>query len=109
MAKSKVTAEEVVLSAEEQKALEIKQAMLDEFKVKAIKENWRVIKHSASNFTCECLINGEYKAMYSATSLGLAKMRVMQAVEEFNSRIECIDGPVVVIDFSTPVEEPVVK
>jgi ubiquinone/menaquinone biosynthesis C-methylase UbiE len=109
MAKSKEVVEEVVLSTEEQQALDIKQAMLAEFNVKAIKENWRVIKHSASNFTCECLINGEYKAIYSANSLGLAKMRVMQAIEEFQSRIECIDGPIVVVDFSIPVEQPIVK
>jgi hypothetical protein len=36
-------------------------------------------------------------------------MRVMQAVEEFQSRIECIDGPIVVVDFSIPVEQPIVK
>ena len=105
MAKSK----EVVLSEEDQKALDIKQAMLAEFSVKAIKENWRIVKFSSTNYNCECLIDGEYKAIYSANSLGMAKMRVMQAVDEFSSRIECIDGPVVVVDFSVPVEPVVVK
>lgn len=109
MAKSKAVVENVVLSEEEQTALELKQAILDDFKVKATKENWRIVKFGARDFSCQCLIDGEHKAVYSATSLGLAKMRVMQAIEEFNSRIECIDGPVVVVDFSVPVEEPVVK
>lgn len=105
MAKSK----EVVLSEEDQKALDIKQAMLAEFSVKAVKENWRIVKFSSTNYNCECLIDGEYKAIYSANSLGMAKMRVMQAVDEFSSRIECIDGPVIVVDFSVPAEEPIVK
>lgn len=109
MAKSKAVVENVVLSEEEQKALELKQAMLAEFSVKAVKENWRIVKFSSTNYNCECLIDGEYKTIYSANSLGLAKMRVMQAVDEFSSRIECIDGPVVVLDFSAHVEEPVVK
>jgi ubiquinone/menaquinone biosynthesis C-methylase UbiE len=91
------------------KELDIKQAMLAEFNVKAKKENWRIVKFSSTNYNCECLIDGEYKAIYSANSLGMAKMRVMQAVDEFSSRIECIDGPVVVVDFSVPVEPVVAK
>lgn len=109
MAKSNSNVENVGISVEEQKALELKQAMLDEFQVKATKENWRIVKFGSTNYSCECLINGEYKAIYSANSLPLAKARVGQAIDEFSSRIECIDGPVVVLDFSQPVEPVIIK
>ena len=104
MEEDQVVIENDSLNVEDQNALKIKEAMLAEFKVKATKENWRIVKFSSTNYNCECLIDGEYKAIYSAASLPLAKARVGQAIDEFSSRIECIDGPVVVLDFSEPVE-----
>jgi hypothetical protein len=101
--------QEVILSDEEKKALEVKQALLDSFKIKATKENWRVIKFSSTNFRCECLIDGEYQAMHSANSLVAANAKVNSTVDEFKSKIECIDGPVVVLDFSIKEVKPEIK
>ena len=90
------------ISSDEKEALEVKQVLLDSFKVKATKENWRIVKFSSTSYRCECLIDGEYQAVHSADSLAIANTKVRNTIEEFNARIECIDGPVVVVDFSVP-------